>query len=310
MSDKTPIIFIPGLFGSMSSEIIPNTGPWHFGPTRYTGKRFIRQLNAYGYTLNTDLFVMFYDWRKPCTQCAFTILLPLIKRVKALTGHPKVNIVCHGTGGLVARSYAQSLEYHHDISNLVLIGTPNQGFASGFSFLSGGTLPTSCNCEPDFISFNLNLYMQFIQDPYLCHMIMCLQRFPSLQDFVPSSAYGEFLFYTYKGSEYFVPKKAMYFQSLFLDKLNAASYVLKENRINVILIAGDGESTIEHLEIMPACTREKWYDGKAINCTLSSEGDGCSLTRSVFGIDGFQYTFRADYGELLLQAATILPSLL
>jgi hypothetical protein len=28
---KTPIVFIPGLFGSMSNIIIPGTGNWSFG---------------------------------------------------------------------------------------------------------------------------------------------------------------------------------------------------------------------------------------------------------------------------------------
>ncbi len=194
MSSKIPILFIPGLFGSMSAEIIPGTGSWHFGFSRYTGKRFVKEMLRQGYTLNVDLFIMYYNWLKPCTACALDILMPLIKKVCTLSNTPYVNIICHGTGGLIARAYAQSHFYSDDIHKLILIGTPNDGFLSAFSFYSGGFLPNHCSYEPDFLSFNLYLYTQLIKNTHTSPALSCQKMFPSLNDFIPSTHFGDFLF--------------------------------------------------------------------------------------------------------------------
>jgi len=49
-----------------------------------------------------------------------------IARVKNLTGAKKVDLVCHSMGGLVARWYTTH-NYHNDVRNLIMIGTPNHG---------------------------------------------------------------------------------------------------------------------------------------------------------------------------------------
>jgi hypothetical protein len=39
---KTPIVFVPGLFGSMSDNIIPGSGSWSFGMAGIVYDPFIR----------------------------------------------------------------------------------------------------------------------------------------------------------------------------------------------------------------------------------------------------------------------------
>lgn len=302
MAYKIPLIYIPGLFGSLGSEILPGMGSWHFGSTHYTGKRFIKQILSYGYTLDKDFFIMFYDWRRPTKDLALSSLSPLIYKAKQLSGANQVNLICHGTGGLIARYYAQSDFYNHTIKHLILIGTPNEGFVTAFSYLNNDNIPLACLSKPDFITLNLNLYTKILSSVN--------KSFPVLSDFIPSTHYGNFLFYMYKNTSYSVPRDKMLLNNPFLDQLNAHAYLLKDRQIEVTLFGGTGEATNEFLEVLPLCHDHSYCDGKVINCIPSLEGDGCTLLRSVFAIEGQQYTLSTDYGELLLQSASLLPSIL
>ena len=56
---KTPIVFVPGLFGSMNNIIIPGTGDWSFGLSAFVYEPFILMLESMGYERNkTYLFVL------------------------------------------------------------------------------------------------------------------------------------------------------------------------------------------------------------------------------------------------------------
>ena len=310
MQSKTPLIYIPGLFGSLGTEILPGMGSWHFGPSHYTGKRFVKQLLDYGYTMNTDLFIMFYDWRQKVDDLALYTLGPLIHKVKQASGVPKVNLICHGTGGLIGRTYAQSDSYDYSINHMILIGTPNAGLIPAFSYLNNGSIPITCMSNPDFISLNLNLYLQVFSKSNRMHTPFLRNSFPSFAQFIPSGDYGDYLFYTYKNRTYSIPQHYMSLTNPFLDDLNAKAHLLKDRHIEVTLFGGTGENTTESLEVIPACNAEKYHDGKIINCHQGKQGDGCSLLRSVFAIEGQQYILNSDYGELLLQSANLLPSIL
>lgn len=124
---KTPIIFIPGLFGSMSNIIIPGTGNWNFGLSAFIYEPFIMMLESIGYERNQNLFICFYDWRQRIAFSTQKYLLKTITYVKKFTGCDKLNLVCHSMGGLLARSYVQSEEYENDVEQLIILCTPNAG---------------------------------------------------------------------------------------------------------------------------------------------------------------------------------------
>lgn len=108
---KTPIVFIPGLFGSMSNIIIPGTGNWSFGLSAFVYEPFIMMLESMGYERNKDLFICFYDWRQRIVFSTQKYLLQTIAYAKKITGCDKLNLICHSMGGLLGRSYVQSDEY-------------------------------------------------------------------------------------------------------------------------------------------------------------------------------------------------------
>lgn len=300
MSLKLPLIFIPGLFGSLGSEVIPHTGKWHFGPSRYTGIRFIKEMEKQGYILNKNFFIMFYNWRQSTKDVAELALAPLIYKVLKLNGCTKVNLLCHGTGGLIGRYYIQSDLFTPSIKHLILVGTPNAGFVAPFNYLSGGNFPYPFAGEPDFISLNLTLFLKIIST----------SEFPALSEFLPSKSYGDYLIYS-RGQDFFsIPYQSMQLQNTFLDDLNTSSNLLQERVSKVILVGGRSCNTVDTLQVFPACSLDKWSDGKVIDCTSTLEGDSCTPLKSVLACPGEEYLFNVDYGELLLQAANLLPALI
>ncbi len=63
-------------------------------------------------------------------------LKDLIEIIKERTGKPKVNIIAHSMGGLVARKYIQVFD-DEDVDKLVMISTPNKGISGAISDYCG-----------------------------------------------------------------------------------------------------------------------------------------------------------------------------
>ncbi|MBI1935005.1 alpha/beta fold hydrolase [Candidatus Woesearchaeota archaeon] len=86
-------------------------------------------------------------------------LKAIIDMVKERTGKPKVNIIAHSMGGLVARRYMQI--FTADINKLVLIATPNKG-VSGAARDYCGLIGESRECQ----DMNENsLFINKLNDP-------------------------------------------------------------------------------------------------------------------------------------------------
>jgi len=79
-----------------------------------------------GYTLDKDLFVFPYDWRKDVALTA-PLLDQKIETIKGQTGSTKVDIVAHSLGGLVARNYINDPVRAGKVRKLITLGTPNLG---------------------------------------------------------------------------------------------------------------------------------------------------------------------------------------
>ena len=61
-------------------------------------------------------------------------LREIIQTIKHKTGKPKVVIIAHSMGGLVARRYLQIFE-EEDVEKLIMVGTPNKGIEGGIASL-------------------------------------------------------------------------------------------------------------------------------------------------------------------------------
>lgn len=306
---QTPILFIPGLFGCMSSEIIPRTGTWQFGFAKHMYVPFFDILKAHGLNISKDIFTLFYDWRKPTEYNVKTYLIPLIQKIEKLTGCKSIHVIAHGTGGYLARYYLSTKESTVHIKNLVLVGTPNAGFATAFSYLTGGELNIACGCILDYISLYLRMHLYKSLPPHVTFPDFFLQNLPALSEMVPSNFYNDYLFYIHNKKQHFIPYSSMVVTNTFLDTLNNSSTPYPSHT-NIHLIAGEGYDTIEHFEIMPLCrsclpNSKTWVDGKVLDCLYTAEGDGIHLAQSVFAIDGAKHLIHSDYESLLVKSASI-----
>ncbi|WP_207706878.1 esterase/lipase family protein [Alkaliphilus pronyensis] len=305
---NTPIIFVPGLFGSMSNEIIPGTGDWSFGIAKVAYGQFIEMLELMGFKLNKDLFISFYDWRKNCSDSARNYLYKTIQRVKAKTHSKKVNIICHSMGGLVTRAYVQSNYYNDDVNKMIVMATPNTGSPPNFSYWTGGKLPSDTGKEFDMVRAYMTGYLAILSEIFRNDPIEGIhEEFPGLNDIIPSKQYGDYLF-TKEGVDITQYKLQCHMstQNTFLNELNENINIIKQRNIDVTVIAGIGEETVEALQIIPSLSNEKWVDGKVIDLKKTINGDGNATLRSVFFLDGDKYTVNGTHIEMLYKSEPIL----
>ena len=310
IQSSPPLLFIPGLFGCMSSEIVPRTGTWQFSFAKHIYIPFLDLLNQKGMDSANKVFILYYDWRKSTPYNVKTYLNPLLDKIARLTGRNEVNIIAHGTGGFLARYYLQHQPVHYPVKHLFMVGTPNAGMASAFSYLTGGELNISCGCVLDFISLYLRMHLYKTLPLNAPLPDYLLKIFPALGECLPFDHYGDYLFYLYNSQHHYGPYQTMAETNTFLDQLNK-TYRPYPASTQVHLIAGEGYQTIETFEIMPICTSNLWIDGKVLDCIYTPEGDGATLMRSVFATDGIQHVVHSDYESLLVDAAPIyLPHIL
>ncbi|MDO8570941.1 MAG: hypothetical protein Q7R97_05135 [Candidatus Daviesbacteria bacterium] len=100
-----------------------------------------------GYTLNQDLFVFPYDWRKDIALTA-PLLDQKIDAVKTQTGATKVDIVAHSMGGLVARNYIADATKAGKVRKLINLGVPHLGAVEFLKDLRYGGCLSKVNLEP------------------------------------------------------------------------------------------------------------------------------------------------------------------
>ncbi len=131
---RNPVIIIPGILGSW--RIFDNT-PFVIDPIFETHEHLIQTLDDNGYEKERDLFVFPYEWRMSNVETA-KLLRTRIEEIKIQTNWPKVDIVAHSMGGLVAREYIETLNGGKNIDQLITLGTPHNGSPESYLVWEGG----------------------------------------------------------------------------------------------------------------------------------------------------------------------------
>jgi len=116
-----PVIIIPGIMGSWEKD-----GVWQIDPIFHTYDNLYAEFAANGYIPEEDLFTFPYEWRDSNVDSAKK-LKEKIDAIKREIHWPKVDIVAHSMGGLLAREYIESNYYENDVDQLITIGTPHLG---------------------------------------------------------------------------------------------------------------------------------------------------------------------------------------
>lgn len=116
-----PVIIIPGIMGSWKKD-----GEWQIDPIFHTYDNLYEEFSANGYVPEEDLFTFPYEWRDS-NKVNAVALRGKIQQIKNKTHKPKVDIVAHSMGGLLAREYIESGYYDNNVDQLITVGTPNLG---------------------------------------------------------------------------------------------------------------------------------------------------------------------------------------
>lgn len=316
MSRKQPLVFIPGLLGSMGEDIIPGTGDWGFGPAAIVYNDFIDILEKLGYKKGENLFICFYNWKKNCTYNAETFLHETIQKAKDVTGADKVNVIAHSMGGLVTRSYIASTRFQNEIDKMILIGCPNDGAVDAYYLWAEGELPDRKGAGAQLLNILLEGYLAILKNIFDIDSTKELihQEFQSIKDLLPSSFYGSYLYYLDDNDimRYILYQNTKYKNS-FLDELNSNLGVYRKRGVESYIIGATGRVTNKSLQLDGVLfdEHENISDlGKISSRIRTYEGDGTALLKSALEMVGIKYVIESSHSDMLLESEKIIRQIL
>lgn len=310
---KNPIIFVPGIFGSLGDCIIPGTGDLDFGLAEFAYRPIINILKEMGYEEDKNLFIAYYDWTKSNLDSARNYLIPTIEKAKKATHSHKVDIISHSMGGIVSRAYAQSRFYKNDIDKLVMIATPNAGSVNAYYFWSGGEFP--------YESLENNVLYRLIKKGYLWYfklkhkekinMDLVRDRFTSVQELLPSYDYGNYLISNENEASKYTPIQEMSIKNEFLNSLNKNKEILKRRRIKTYVIVGTNVETTKEIQVKPhEKNSQLWSDGEPTKNIKTSLGDGTVTCDSVTSLGTRTIFIDSNHTEILADSKYALSTIL
>jgi pimeloyl-ACP methyl ester carboxylesterase len=314
---KTPILLVPGIMGSSTENgripTMPRNQPvWNDSAwNKKTGglydwqKQFgwdnlITSLEKLDYQRGCNLFSVPYDWRMSLNtgdspNAVESYLLPRINEAKAKSGMPKVNIIAHSMGGLLARSYIQSNLYNarNDVDKFAMVGTPNRGATAAYFVWEGGD-PEYADSVKGFMpvysavlgrlyatqyGFNISsppeaLEYDCLRDRQIYDLVH--RYVPSLRQLMPTYSFLD-------------PGGTLRCeQNDWLDSLNSASSrdVMgtennTDNKVRTKVFAGTGQVTPSSVSVnlILGCSSKLYKDGAPLSVG-KDQGDGTVLTDS------------------------------
>lgn len=235
---KDPVIVIPGIMGSWkwtdSSDLV-------LDPIFGTYDTLVETFKKNGYTEGANLFLFPYAWRTSNVETA-KLLKTKVDQVKAAAKWPRVDIVAHSMGGLVAREYIGTLDGGSNIDQLITLGTPHDGSPEGYLTWDGG----------DFRGFQgffaKKIFQQEAEENGYATVFDYIRKTPiaSVRELLPTYAY---LRADETGDMRTYPD--MYPKNTFIEKLKASSGMKKLAPVLFTNIVGktDGNDTISVLRV-------------------------------------------------------------
>ncbi len=277
-----PVIIVPGILGSWK---LTDNGDWKMDPIFKAYDSLINTFKDNGYEEGKDLFLLPYQWRADNIDTA-GILQEKIRKIKEDNNWPKVDVVAHSMGGLVARQYIESNDYQNDIDQLIMLGTPNEGSPENYLTWAGGELSAS---KFDVVGIILNkIFKQEAKENGSDNIFEYLHNKPikSIQELLATSNY---LYDTNSNKVRSYQEGDFYPKNDFIDNLNLSENLQKLNKVSLINIVGklDKSTTINEIKVgKPSIdATSQWAYGEPIKNGLTySEGDGTVPLNSAEGV--------------------------
>ena len=279
---RLPVIFIPGFTGSFNLPVLldwrgPTLNGWNFPPFVDYGKTLLQTFTQAGYRRNRDLFVAFYDWRKPVEESARNYLVPWIDRAKKAAGADKVILIGHSMGGLVARSYIQSSAYRNDVDRLITLGTPHRGSAEAYTAWAGAEPHADETLRTIFAVYLWYLRHAHPLQTELDPVKTIHTQVPGVRDLLPIDDY-----LLAGNPPQLKPVTSMVSRNLWGEMVNQpASVATLTKRVPVTTITGVGFNTLSTILVGPPPTDHPLHyaDGVPLTRQYDSQGDGTVLQR-------------------------------
>jgi pimeloyl-ACP methyl ester carboxylesterase len=279
---RLPVIFIPGFTGSFNLPVLldwrgPTLNGWSFPPFVDYGKTLLQTFTQAGYRRNRDLFVAFYDWRKPVEESARNYLVPWIDRAKKAAGADKVILIGHSMGGLVARSYIQSSAYRNDVDRLITLGTPHRGSAEAYTAWAGAEPHADETLRTIFAVYLWYLRHAHPLQTELDPVKTIHTQVPGVRDLLPIDDY-----LLAGNPPQLKPVTSMVSRNLWGEMVNQpASVATLTKRVPVTTITGVGFNTLSTILVGPPPTDHplRYADGVPLTRQYDSQGDGTVLQR-------------------------------
>ena len=282
----TPIVFLPGLGGSINFEEMflgdSNPGGWRMTPGAKVYDNLLKAFEG-----NPDFHVFYYDWRRPVTENAQK-LHDFIQNT-VIPPENKVDLVGHSLGGLVARACIQKNTDHCFTDKLITVGSPNFGAIDAYPALEGGEIwrtgPTKLGYE---------LLVHYFQQPGETRRETIERIAPVLKDLLPN-----FDYLTKNSTN--LPPSSLSFQNSLLPNLSDLSSLINLTKT----ITGRGFNTVEQIILTEPNWVDKllgnWPDGKPIDKLLTLEGDNSVLTKSSSFSGSLieNFTYNLDHGGII-----------
>lgn len=256
-----PVVIIPGIFGSQEED-----GIWKIDPIFHVYDNLIDEFIENGYVSGKDLFVFPYEWRDSNVKNAIKLRYK-IAEIKAIANWPKVDIVAHSMGGLLAREYIQSNVYQKDIDQLITLGTPNNGSPEIYPLWEAGK---AIGAVQSGMKKFLN---QEMEEAGYWDMFDYIRNRPvsSAQELLPNYEY----LYDVDSKQSLIYPSGYPF-NVFLDNLNNEINVKKLVNVEYTKIAGNvgsNISTISGFNVIKVDMGTIWEHGYPLSFEIPIVGD-------------------------------------
>ena len=261
VSEYEPVVVIPDILNSWQTD----SGPV-LDPIFLTYQNLLDTFTQNGYVSGQTLFTFPYNWENSLTTTA-QALQTEIQTVKSTCGCSRVNIVAHGTGGLIAQQYIESVGYGSDVDQLVLLGTPQLGVPAAYQAWEGGQVSFGSPISDDLAQVLLQAQAK---DGGFSSAFNLIQQAPiqSFKDILPTYNY------LYKPGTGLLTYPTGYPQNTFLDNLTSnIGLALSRVRNSVVLADDQLGLTTSLFFIGPSTQPPLWPEGQPTD-TVTDLGDG------------------------------------
>lgn len=256
-----PVVIVPGVFGSQKQDDV-----WKIDPIFHVYDNLIDEFKNNGYEIGKDLFVFPYDWHQSNIENAIRLRYR-IEEIKTVANWPKVDVVAHSMGGLMAREYIQSNAYQEDIDQLITLGTPNNGSPEIYPLFEAGKAIGA-------VQTGMKRFLeQEMEEAGYANMFKYIHGRPiySASELLPDY---EYLFDDDMNQPLIYPQD--YPVNDFLDNLNNQFKIKKLENVEYTKIvgnAGSGEGTISGFNIIKVDMGEIWEHGYPLGFEIIAIGD-------------------------------------